>query len=194
MELCGIPLTKPSKDKTREDLETLYSISLEQSVQSGNRAKEFSKMRICDKIAIIKAKICFGFSPDMTRYLTNSDIMQYPIELLQEDERKETGNIISVKALIEMGPNIPYFDKISKEGRQLDQRIKTPFEKALNALDFISWEYANSKEIALSDAQIAQAFYSDFENLYIKFNAIGLHNQILKTKNKKGKTSKSGKN
>ena len=81
--------------------------------------------------------------------------MQYPIELLQEDERIETGNIISVKALIEMGPNIPYFDKISKEGRQLDQRIKTPFEKALNALDFISWEYANSKEIALSDSQIA---------------------------------------
>ena len=220
MELCGIPLTKPSKDKTRrkvkEDLETLYNISLEWSEPSGKRTKDFAKMRICDKIAIIKGKICFSFSPAMARYLTNAYIMQYPIELLKVDERnsnlyplgrklllhnsiennqrKGTANIISVKALLEVCPDIPHYDKVSKEGRQLDQRIKTPFEKALNALDFISWEYANSKGIALSDAQIASASYSDFENLYIKFDVIGLHNQILKTKTKKGKTSKSAKN
>ena len=91
MELCEIPLTKPSKDKTRrkvkEDLETLYNISLEWSEPSGKRTKDFAKMRICDKIAIIKGKICFSFSPAMARYLTNAYIMQYPIELLKVDER-----------------------------------------------------------------------------------------------------------
>lgn len=220
MELCGIPLTKPSKDKTRrkvkEDLETLYNISLEWSEPSGKRTKDFAKMRICDKMAIIKGKICFSFSPAMARYLTNAYIMQYPIELLKVDERnsnlyplgrklllhnsiennqrKGTANIISVKTLLEVCPDIPHYDKVSKKGRQLDQRIKTPFEKVLNSLDFISWEYANSKGIALSNAQIASTSFSDFENLYIKFDVISLHNRTLKTKPKKGKTSKSAKN
>jgi len=219
MELCGIPLTKPSKDKARrkvrEDLDTLYNISLEWSEPSGKQTKDFAKMRICDKIAISKGKICFSFSPDMARYLTNAYIMQYPIELLKVDERngnlyplgrklllhnsiennqrKGTANIISVKSLLEVCPDVPHYDKVSKEGRQLDQRIKTPFEKALNALDFISWEYANSKGIALNDAQIVSASYADFESLYIKFNVIGLHGQIFKTKTKKGKKSKSAK-
>lgn len=222
MELCGIPLTKPSKDKTRrkvkEDLDTLYHVSLEWSEPSGKRTKDFAKMRICDKIAIIKGKICFSFSPAMAGYLTNAYVMQYPIELLKVDERnsnlyplgrklllhnsiennqrKGTANIISVKALLEVCPDIPHYDKVSKEGRQLDQRIKTPFEKALNALEFISWEYSNSKGIALNDAQIASASYADFENLYIKFDVIGLNNQTLKPKSKtrKRKNSKSAKN
>ena len=75
MELCGIPLTKPSKDKTRrkvkEDLETLYHISMEWTETSGRKTKDFDKMRVCDKIALIRGNIIFSFSMDMAKYLTN---------------------------------------------------------------------------------------------------------------------------
>lgn len=89
--LCGIPLTKSSKDKTRrrvkEDLETLFHMSLEWTESSGKKTKDFAKMRICDKIAIVRGNINFNFSKDMARYLTDAYIMQYPMELLKVDER-----------------------------------------------------------------------------------------------------------
>ncbi len=199
MSLCGIPLTKPSKDKTRrkvkEDLETLFHMSLEWTESSGKKTKDFAKMRICDKIAIVRGNINFNFSKDMARYLTNAYIMQYPIELLKVDERnsnlyplgrklllhysmnnnrkKGTSNIISVKALLEVCPNIPTYEKVMSEGRQLDQRIRTPLEKALDTLNFINWEYSNSKGVPLTEEQILSTNYKTFKNLYIKFNVIG---------------------
>lgn len=199
MSLCGIPLTKPSKDKTRrkvkEDLETLFHMSLEWTESSGKKTKDFAKMRICDKIAIVRGNINFNFSKDMARYLTNAYIMQYPIELLKVDERnsnlyplgrklllhysinnnkkKGTSNIISVKALLEVCPNIPTYEKVMSEGRQLDQRIRTPLEKALDTLNFINWEYSNSKGVPLTEEQILSTDYKTFKNLYIKFNVIG---------------------
>ena len=128
MELCGIPLTKPSKDKTRrkvkEDLETLYHISMEWTETSGRKTTDFAKMRVCDKIALVRGNIIFSFSMDMARYLTNAYLMQYPMELLKVDERnpnsyhigkklllhnsidnnrrKGTAHILSVKSLLEV--------------------------------------------------------------------------------------------
>ncbi len=211
MTLCGIPLTKSSKDKTRrrvkEDLETLFHMSLEWTESSGKKTKDFAKMRICDKIAIVRGNINFNFSKDMARYLTDAYIMQYPMELLKVDERnsnlypvgrklllhysinnnrkKGTSNIISVKALLEVCPDIPTYEKVMSEGRQLDQRIRTPLEKALDALKFINWEYSNSKGVPLTEEQILSTDYKTFEKLYIKFNVIGfpveldLYRQLL---------------
>ena len=132
MTLCGIPLTKSSKDKTRrkvkEDLETLFHMSLEWTESSGRKIKDFSKMRICDNVGILRGNINFNFSKNMASYLTGAYIMQYPVELLKVDERnsnlyplgrklllhysmnnnrkKGTYNIISVKSLLEVCPGI----------------------------------------------------------------------------------------
>lgn len=199
MSLCGIPLTKSSKDKTRrkvkEDLETLFHMSLEWTEASGKKIKDFAKMRICDKIAIVRGNINFNFSKDMAGYLTDAYIMQYPMELLKVDERnsnlyplgrklllhysinnnrkKGTSNIISVKALLEVCPDIPTYEEVFKLNRNIDQRIKTPLEKALDALKFINWEYSNSKGVPLTEEQILSTDYKTFEKLYIKFNVIG---------------------
>lgn len=204
MSLCGIPLTKSSKDKTRrkvkEDLETLFHMSLEWTESSGKKTKDFSKMRICDKIAIVRGNITFNFSKDMARYLTDAYIMQYPMELLKVDERnsnlyplgrklllhysinnnrkKGTSNIISVKALLKICPDIPTYENVMSEGRQLDQRIKNPLEKALDALKFINWEYSNSKGVPLTEEQILSTDYKTFEKLYIKFKVIGFPVEI----------------
>ena len=210
MSLCGIPLTKPSKDKARrkvkEDLETLFHMSLEWTEPSGKKTKDFSKMRICDKIAIIRGNINFNFSKDMARYLTDAYIMQYPMELLKVDERngnlyplgrklllhcsinnnrkKGTSNIISVKALLEVCPHIPTHENVMSEGRQLDQRIKIPLEKALDALKFINWEYSNSKGIPLAEEQILSTDYKTFEKLYIKFSVMGFPTETIKSESK----------
>ena len=203
MKLCGIPLTKSSKDKTRrkikEDLETLYHISLEWTEPIGKKTKDFAKMRICDKIAVIRGNIVFNFSKDMAKYLTNAYIMHYPMELLKVDERnsnsyplgrklllhqsmnnnkkKKTSDIISVKSLLEVCPDIPMYESVMNEGRQLDQRIRTPLEKALNSLDFITWEYCNSKGIPLTEKQLTSTDYKVFEKFYVKFDVLGFPTQ-----------------
>lgn len=207
MELCGIPLTKPSKDKTRrkvkEDLETLYHISLEWTETSGNKTRDFAKMRLCDKVALVRGNIVFSFSPDMARYLTNAYLMQYPIELLKVDERnpnaypvgrklllhnsidnnkrKGTANILSVKSILEVCPDIPTYEQVLATGRQLEQRIRTPFEIALNShSSFIRWEYCNSKGVPLTEEQLQATDYSTFINLYIKFDVLGVPDQTAR--------------
>lgn len=200
MKLCGIPLTKTSKDRARrkvkEDLETLYRVSLEWSETSGKKTRDFAKMRVCDKIALLNGNIVFSFSLDMAHYLTNAYIMQYPIDLLKVDERnpntyhigkklllhnsidnnqrKGTAHILSVKCLLEACPDIPTYEQVLATGRQLDQRIKTPFEKAINSLSaFIRWEYCNSKGVPLTEEQLQATDYETFINLFIKFEVIG---------------------
>lgn len=209
MELCGIPLTKSSKDWTRkkvkEDLETLYHISLEWTETSGHKTKDFAKMRLCDKVAIVRGNIVFSFSLEMARYLTNAYLMQYPMELLKLDERnpnaypvgrklllhnsidnnkrKGTANILSVKSLLEVCPDIPTYEQVLATGRQLEQRIKIPLENALNSVSTsinLRWEYCNSKGIPLTDEQLQATDYSTFINLYIKFDVAGLPDQTAR--------------
>lgn len=207
MELCGKPITKPSKDKTRrkvkEDLNTLYKISMEWTENSRNKIRDFEKMRLCDRVGIVGGNIKFVFSSDMASYLTNSYVMQYPMELLKVDERnpnsyplgkklllhnsmdnnkkKGTDNILSVKSLLAACPDIPSYDQVLAAGRQLEQRIKSPFETALNSLStIITWEYCNAKGAALTDEQLQALDYNSFENLFIKFNVIGAPDQTAR--------------
>lgn len=212
MELCGTPITKPSKDKARkkakEDLETLYHLSIEWKETSGKNVRDFAKMRLCDKIGIVKGNIVFSFSQDMAKYLTNAYIMQYPIELLKVDERnpnsyhigkklllhnsidnnraKGTANIISVKKLLEACPDIPSYEQVLTSDRAIDRRIKTPFEAGLNSLSsFIKWEYCNSKGVPLSEEQLKATDYNSFIQLFIKFDVIGTPDQTPRLERKR---------
>ena len=207
MELCGIPLTKPSKDKARrkvkEDLDTLYHISLEWTETSGKKTKDFAKMRVCDKVALVRGNIVFSFSLDMARYLTNAYLMQYPMDLLKVDERnpntyhigkklllhnsidnnqrKGTAHILSVKSLLEVCPDIPTYEQVLATDRAIDRRIKAPFETALNSLSsFIRWEYCNSKGIPLTEEQLTSTDYGTFEKLFIRFEVIGEPDQTAR--------------
>lgn len=221
MELCGIPITKPSKDWTRkkvkEDLETLYHLSIEWKEQSGKNTRDFAKMRLCDKIGIVRGNIVFSFSQDMANYLTNAYIMQYPVELLKVDERnpnsyhigkklllhnsidnnraKGTANIISVKKLLEACPDIPTHEQVLATGRQLDQRIKAPFEAGLNSLSsFVSWEYCNSKGIPLTEEQLQATDYNTFIQLFIKFDVADTPDQTPRLERKRERKEQSKEN
>ncbi len=210
-DLCGIPDTKPSRDKLRrrvkEDLETLYHISLDWTEPAGKSTRDFAKIRICDKVGIERGKICFNFSSEMAKYLTTAYLMQYPIELLKVDDRnpnlyplgrklllhhsidnnviKKTANIISVKALLDVCPAIPSYEEVLKTDRHLERKIKTPFETALNAIPFIRWEYSNSKGIPLTDEQLEAADYATFIELFIHFEVEGTIDRMEQIKAKR---------
>lgn len=211
MEMRGIPVTKPSRDKARRtaksDLETLYSISMEWSEPSGGKTRDFERRRLCDKIAIYKGNIIFSFSLEMAKYLCNAYTMQYPLALLTVDERnpnsfplgrklllhrsidnnhgKGTANILSVKSLLEVCPSIPSYEEVQATGRQLDQRIKVPLETALDSLSSIlSWQYCNSKGVPLTKEQAQATDYDTFITLYVKFEVKDYPDQTARLERK----------
>ena len=220
MELCGIPLTKPSKDKTRkkvkEDLETLYHLSLKWTEASGQNTRDFAKMRLCDKIGIVKGSIVFSFSQDMANYLTNAYIMQYPIELLKVDERnpnsyhigkklllhnsidnnraKGTNNRLSVLKLLEACPDIPDYEQVLNSDRALDRRIKTPLEAGLDSLPFVKWEYCTAKGVPLTDEEAQAINFNTFKQLYIQYEVIGGPDQTPRLERKRERKEQSKEN
>lgn len=199
MQLCGIPPTKASKDRIRiklkEDMETLFRISLEWQEPKRNKQPSFYKLRICDKIGIKGGNIEFSFTQEIAEYLVNSFITQYPLALMKLDERKinsyalgkvlarhnsmesnqrrGTANIISVEALLKYLPDIPTYEQIQASNRAAEARIQIPFENALDSLSFmLRWEYCNAKGVPLTEQQLHDTSYNNFIKLYIKFEII----------------------
>lgn len=196
MTKCGIPLTKVSKDKTRrrvkEDLETLYNMSLEWSEPFGRHERDFTRMRVCDVVGVKNSNIIMNFSQPITRYLTHAYIMQYPAELLKIDERNPTGyylgrkmimhygiynnikrgnrDIISVRALLEHAYDIPSYKTVMESDRHVEKRIIEPFEKSLDSLGaMLSWYYCNAGGEALTEVQLEKMSYQVFISSYIKY-------------------------
>jgi len=196
MGICGIPQTKPSKDKTRrkvkEDLEILYNISLEWSEPQGDKTADYAKMRIITSQGIKNGRILVNFSPEMAAYLTGAYVMRYPMAVLKIDERNSaayhfgrklalhhsmesnraggTANIISVKSLLASAPDIPSHREVAASGRQFEQRIINPFNRAMEALEgFVSWEFCTSGGQPLADGQLDDFRYPAFIDSFIKF-------------------------
>ena len=200
LDICGIPDTKPSKDKTRrkvkEDLEILFNLSLEWSEPRGGQTADYAKMRLITSQGLKNGRILVNFSPEMAAYLTGAYVMQYPMAVLKIDERGSaayhfgrklalhhsmeanqaggTANLISVKSLLACAPDIPSPEEVAASGRQFEQRIQTPFVKALEALEsFIRWEFANAKGQPLADGQLDDFRYAVFIESYLKFEIKG---------------------
>lgn len=195
MYLLGMKATKDIKDKARKrvkrDLEILYNLSIEWKEKSKKRVKDFVKIRIATRCQFLKGTILFSFSPEMASYLTNAYLMRYPLDLLKLPERNEntfvlgrklalhssnnnnikrgTANIIGVKALLAVCKSIPSYEEVKRGNRAFDARIKAPFERALNALPFINWEYCNSKKRALTAEQLEFKDFNTFLTIFIKF-------------------------
>jgi hypothetical protein len=214
MEICGIPLTKSSKDRTRikvkEDLEFIYNLSLEWSENFGRQTRNFEKMRICDKVGIKNGNIIFNFTKELAIYLINSYVTQYPIILLQVDERnpsiynigrklllhysidsnqsKGIANIISVESLLKNCPDIPTYKEVVATDRALERRIIVPFEKALDALqdkNIIEWHYCSGKHVPLTDAQLENFNYETFVGSYVHFKISNAPNHVPRLEAKK---------
>lgn len=206
MELCGIPLTKSSKDKTRrkvkEDLDTLYAISLNWTEPSGKNTKDFKDMRICHEKGITRGVIQIDFTPKMANYLTGAYLTQFSTALFALDERnknayplgrkillhhgidsnqkKGTANILSVSSLLQTCPDIPSYEQVMSENRTVAQRIKEPLEKALDAIPFLTWEYSNSKGVPLTPEQLDATDWQSYTSLYVHFEVKGAPDQTAR--------------
>ncbi len=203
---------KDARKRLKDALDTLYSISLEWDEKSGDKVKNYAKMRICEAQGIKRGVASCTFTTNMAHYLNQSYIMQYPLELLAISERnpnaypiarklalhhsmdnnhkKGTANIISVIKLLDVAPEIPTIEEVRAVSGSWGERIKDRLEKALDAVgDVISWEYSNSKGVPLTDKQLELSSYETFIKLFIKFDIKGAPDPTKRLEEKKKTTA-----
>ena len=78
---------------------------------------------------------------------------------------------ISVRRLLEHCPEIPTPEEV--KGQHYSQLIREPFERDMNALEFdyglIHWEYSHSKGSLISQEELDNGAFEDWQNWYITY-------------------------
>ena len=200
VQMCGKPPTKATKDVMRKllyrDMTLLCHISLGWSEPYGTQIKSFPLFRLLEQAHIEKGRIIATFSDQMADYLVHAYVTQYPVALLATDNRapatyfvgkklayhyglrqnrtKGSYNCLSVSALLKVIPTIPSFEKLEQtDPGHWTRRIRTPLEKALNALKNLgvlsTWEYCLSKRQKISDPSRYFQDYQTYSGIYIHF-------------------------
>jgi hypothetical protein len=196
MLFMGKRITKTGREKAKqtadEDLETLFSIRLDWSENSGKRVQ--LSTRLCTAKGITNSKILFIFTPQMASYLANAYVMQFPMKLLEVDEcnpvayylgkklslhysirhnvESGTNDFISVACLLEYCEDvIPGYETVISGNRHTKSRIVEPFIKGLDTLTsmgIISWKLCGEKRKPFK-APEGGISYQELIGLYIEF-------------------------
>lgn len=221
MQLTGKKSTKANKDKLRReikaDLDTLRNTTIHWNEKGRESGKDWLFIPIIGgTTGIYKGNIIVTFSDKFAeRLIQNAPILQYSLGLLKTDERnanvyplgykllvqssidknikKGTANIISVKNLLKVCPDIPKYNEVKKTDRHPERRIQATLEKALDALPDFEWEYCNAKKQPLTDEQLECCSYSEYENLYIRFKWLQMPDQTERLKRKQKRIEKKAK-
>ena len=148
-----------------------------------------------DQDPVKQGKVAIKFTYDIAKYLSQAYIMPYPDKLLSINAKynphsyyigrklaehhnmnigKENANRISVKSLLEALPDLPSYDEIMTDARQITKRIIQPFERDLIALKetygiLASWTYCNSKGEPLTEEQVESYSYDVWVQWLIEF-------------------------
>lgn len=163
-------------------------------------AKDYTDIRIIQAKGIRNGAINVRFGDDIANYLVHAYPMDYPQALLALAEGNNnryayklgrqlalhasmdsnriagTANIISVSKALEYCAGIPTFEELQNSSSRghWERRIKDPLELALDNLVaggvLNEWHYCNSKNAALTEAQVAISDYSTFITLFIYFS------------------------
>lgn len=217
MRLCNIPITEASKKETRKranaDLNTLFNLSIEWNETSKKVMRNFAKTRVCTSVGIKDNIIGFTFSPEMAKYLTQAYVAQFPIAILgtnannpnayalarklavhssiDNNIRRGTKNIISVKKALEACPNIPCEEEVATTDRAYSRRIKDALEKALDAIPALKWHYCLSKSEPLTAEALSS--FDDFMRCYIFFEYDNAPDQSERLKRRSEEAEKRAK-
>ena len=213
MKLRGLKDRKTAEEQVKEDLATLYSLSV------SFRQKEEKKIVAYDDIRIIQGKgqalkngiIRVKFGDDFFNAMQSYHIMPMPPAFLALNDRhnpnsyhlgrkialhknmnywKANADLISINTLLEACPNLRTHEEVHKEGNyKYKEKIIAPFERDMNALEetgIFTWEYCHSNGMPLSNEEL-EMNYEIFKKLLVKITWHIYPAREIKTKEKKPK-------
>ena len=143
---------------------------------------------------IENGKISVYFAFGLAEHLAKSYIMPYHNELLKIDSKhnphsyymgrrlcqhhnmnkdKQNGNRISVETLISCCPDLPSYEEIRSDARQIRKRIIDPVERDLNLLQdkgiLSDWHYCQTNGEVIPDDEISNATYKEWVKFLVTF-------------------------
>lgn len=211
-----------ARAKIRSDLDTLLNTRISWvEKRKGKPIKngDFISIPIIGgRTGIYKGNVVVTFSKEMAEYFVqHAYLMQFSLDLLKSDERnanvlplgyqllmhasidnnlkKKTANIISVKKALEYCLNIPKYEALIPHDRHWERKIKDALERALDRLNFARWEYCNAKHEPLTDEQLQRICtdYHTFIGLYIYYELPDAPDQTERLTAKAEKATKRAK-
>jgi len=207
-----------ARKKIQKDLTILYSASLSWTEKVRGKQGDYLDIRLVEAKGIKNGYIQLRFSQTFSEYLVQLPLTQYPIALLSVDERNTnayamglkftehynmdnnqkigTAQLLKVNTLLNV-TSLPSIEKVRADNRLWEDRIKEPFETALDILTrcglLENWEYTHSKAIPMTDEEAMNwESYEEWANSFIHFtlNEAPNHEARLESKIEEKKQSK----
>lgn len=187
----GLKDKKEARKQATDDLNTLFNaqISFKEKRKKGQE-QDFHDIRIIDSKGIRKGVINVTFGTAFYNILSGYPIMPYPSQLwtlnskrnpnsfyllrkIAEHKNMNTGkkneDIISVKTLLAVAPNLPSYEEVMVTDRAITRKIIEPFERDMDALeDTLTWTYCHRNNTPLTDKELSGLNYDTFISLLIK--------------------------
>lgn len=207
----------------KEDLDIIHDsrISWEDPIKVKGKPSDFKRISLVTLTGIENGEILISLSPEIAGYLAERNLItQYPTKLLKLDSRKPnayyigrkltgyynidnnqmrgTQNRISIKKLLEV-TDLPTYEEVQKKDRgHWANRIKEPFEEALDELTrnhiLKNWEYIHAKGVPLTDEEAEDiTTYQDFASLYLLFDPADKvdHEERIEAKQEERRTQRA---
>lgn len=183
------------RKKVRKDLELLYNASISWKEKVKGKDTDFADIRILGGKGIKAGYINIEFTVSLAEYLIQLPVSQYPPALLLLDERndnayniglkmaehysndnnqiKGTAQLLKVKTLLDY-TNLPEFSEVRAKRKSWEERIKEPFETALDALTgcglLEDWRYSHSKGAEITDEEADFSSYEEWVDTLVYFS------------------------
>ena len=191
MEKRGLKDKKEARKQVAADLEILFNakISFKEKRKKG-KEPDFHDIRIIDSKGIKNGIITVSFGTTFYNILLGYPVMPYPVQLWALNSKcnpnsfyllrkiaehknmnvgKKNEDIIAVKTLLSIAPDIPTYEEVMATDRALTRRIIDPFERDMDALsDTLKWAYCHSNNTPLTDEELKNLNYDTFIELLIK--------------------------
>lgn len=189
----GLKDKKEARKQATDDLETLFNatISFKEKRKKGQE-QDFHDIRIIGSMDIRKGIINVSFGTAFYNILLGYPIMPYPAQLWTLNSKKNPNSyyllrkiaehknmnigkknedIIAVKTLLSVAPNLPSYEEVMATDRAVNRRIIKAFERDMDALeDTLTWTYCHSNNSPLTDEEIASLSYDTFISLLLKLD------------------------
>lgn len=191
MEMRKLKNRKEARKQVLQDIDILYNATISFK-EKRKRGKEpsFYNIRIISGGGIKNGIITISFGIEFYNILLGYPVMPYPVQLWTLNSKcnpnsfyllrkiaehknmnvgKKNEDIIAVKTLLSIAPDIPTYEEVMATDRALTRRIIDPFERDMDALsDTLKWAYCHSNNTPLTDEELKNLNYDTFIELLIK--------------------------
>lgn len=184
-----------AQKKIKRELQVLQATTLTWEEKVKGKAGDYDSISLLSRTAIRKGVIHMEFSLPMAKYLVMLPITQYPKTQLRIDGRNQnayalgnkfaehynmdsnqkrgTANRLKVETLLKV-TNLPTYEQTIRNRNSWADRIKEPFETALDEVvragTLADWEYTHAKGVPLTEEEASTITdYKTFTELYITY-------------------------